>query len=120
MDENTRTPGKTTISHEVLLTIARLTTLDVDGVSRLSPAPPHPEQVFKRHRSEGIVMNIEDDHVYMDIYVVLKSDVNVREVSRNIQSAVARSIKEMVGMDVGRINIHIEDIDYENEENKEA
>jgi uncharacterized alkaline shock family protein YloU len=50
--------------------------------------------------------------------VILKNDVNMREVSRNIQHDVARAISTMVGMQVGRINIHIEDMDYP--ENSEA
>jgi len=44
--------------------------------------------------------------------VILKNDVNVREVSRMIQQEVNRAISEMVGMQVGRVNVHIEDIDY--------
>ena len=43
-------------------------------------------------------------------------NVNIREVSRNVQQNVARAIQEMVGMDVGLVNIHIEDIDYEDNE----
>jgi uncharacterized alkaline shock family protein YloU len=42
----------------------------------------------------------------------------MREVSRNIQHDVARAISTTVGMQVGRINIHIEDMDYP--ENSEA
>jgi len=34
------------------------------------------------------------------------------EVCRNIQNQVARSINEMVGMEVGRVNVHVEDIDF--------
>jgi uncharacterized alkaline shock family protein YloU len=38
--------------------------------------------------------------------------VNVLEVSHSIQNQVGRSISEMVGMDVGKINIHVENIHY--------
>jgi uncharacterized alkaline shock family protein YloU len=44
--------------------------------------------------------------------LILKNDVNIRDVSREIQQAVARSISDMVGMQVGRVNVHVEDIDY--------
>jgi uncharacterized alkaline shock family protein YloU len=47
---------------------------------------------------------------------MLKEDVNIREVSRNVQQQVTRAIQEMVGMDVGEVNIHIEDMDYGNGE----
>ena len=58
-------------------------------------------------------IEVEDDTVYADIYLVLKKDVNIREVSRNVQQQIARAIQEMVGMDVGHVDIHIEDIEYE-------
>ncbi len=105
--------GTTTIAPEVLLTIARLTTLDVPGVSRMSPVPGGVNRLFKRGLGEGVRIDIrEDDTVYADLYIILESDVNIRDVSRLVQHRVARSISDMVGMQVGRVNIHIEDIDY--------
>jgi len=106
--------GKTTIAIDVLVTIASLTTLRVPGVSRFSQTPtPRVKDLFKRDLIfEGIVIDIQDDTVYVDLYVIMEHDVNVRDVCRNIQSDVARAISEMVGMQVGRINIHVDDIDY--------
>ena len=115
-----RPPGKTTIAPEVLLTIARLATLDIQGVSRMAPVPGGVSWIPKRSQADGIHIEIEDDRVYADIYVILENNVNVREVSRNIQREVARAISDMVGMEVGRVNLHIEDIDYPPETEAEA
>ncbi len=107
-------PGKTTIAPDVLISIARLTTLSIPGVSRLSTTPGDVNQFFKRgfNVNEGVRILVEDDAVYTDIYVIINSDVNVREVSHHIQAQVARAISEMVGMEVGKVNVHVEDIDY--------
>jgi uncharacterized alkaline shock family protein YloU len=113
MNEIEPSQGKTTIAPEVLLTIAQLTALNVDGVSRLSHVQTGVNQLLKRtQKREGVIIEVADDVVYLDIYVVLNSDVNVRDVSHNIQHKVSRAISEMVGMSVGYVNIHIEDIDY--------
>ena len=118
MDNNTgstnyrTTAGKTTIAPEVLLTIARLTTLKVPEVSRMSTIPGGVNRLFKRGIGEGVRIDIQDDVVTADIYVVVKNNVNIRDVSRNIQHKVSRSISDMVGMQVGKVNVHIEDIDY--------
>jgi uncharacterized alkaline shock family protein YloU len=56
--------------------------------------------------------------VNLDLYLILCKDVNIREVSRQVQHNVARAISEMVGMQVGRVNIHIDDIDYSAEPNQ--
>jgi uncharacterized alkaline shock family protein YloU len=105
--------GTTTIAPDVLLTIAQLTTLNADGVSRLSHVQVPVNRLLKRsQKREGVMIEVIDDVVYIDIYVILNNDVNVRDVSHNIQREVSRAISEMVGMVVGRVNIHIEDIDY--------
>jgi uncharacterized alkaline shock family protein YloU len=114
MSEQSITPGKTTISIDVLLTIARLTTLEVQGVSRMSNVPSRRFKTMLLHRQEqdGLHIEVVDDQVYTDLYVVVEPDVNIREVGRNIQIAVARAITEMIGMQVGVVNVHVEDIDY--------
>jgi uncharacterized alkaline shock family protein YloU len=55
---------------------------------------------------------VSDDTVYATINVILVNDVNIRDVSHNIQRQVARAISEMVGMNVGQVDVHIADIDY--------
>jgi uncharacterized alkaline shock family protein YloU len=107
------TQGKTTVSPEVLTTIARLSALGVPGVSRLAAIPGGVNRLFKRGSGEGVRIETEENVVFVDLHLILKQDVNIREVSRNVQQNVTRAIEEMVGMDVGHVNIHIEDIDYD-------
>ncbi len=107
--------GKTTIAPGVLLTIIRLATLGVDGVNRMADCPGGIRLRSRNHQADGICIEVEDDRVYADVYVIIQQDYNVREVSRHIQRDVARAISKMVGMDVGQINIHIEDIAYSSE-----
>ncbi len=105
--------GKTTIDPEVLHTIARLTALNVPGVSRMAAtAPVQMNRLFKKAHNEGVQIEIQDDAVFADLFLILKNGVNIRDVSRNIQREVARAISDMVGMQVGRVNIHVEDIEY--------
>ncbi len=112
-----RSPGKTTIAPDVLLSIAQLAALDVEGVSRMATPPSSVTQLFVRgHRKGGVRVHVEDNRVFVDLFITLKNDVNIRQVSRTIQKEVARAISEMVGMEVGQIDIHIEEIDFSTEE----
>jgi uncharacterized alkaline shock family protein YloU len=104
--------GKTTIAPEVLVTIVRMAVLGVPGVSRLAPISGGINNLFRKGSNEGVRVQIEDGVAYLDIFLILLSGFNAREVSRQVQSQVARSVSEMLGMDVGHINIHIENIDY--------
>ena len=108
--------GKTTVSPDVLVTIARLSALSVPGVSGMAHVPGGVNRLFKRGIGDGVRIEVEDNVVVANLYLILKENVNIREVSRNVQHQVARALQEMVGMDIGGIDIHIEDI----EEVKEA
>jgi uncharacterized alkaline shock family protein YloU len=107
----TRSTGKTTLTPDVLVTIARMAALEVEGVKRMAPVKGGVNSLFGRNH-EGVRMAVEDNIVLVDLYLVLASDVNIREVSRTVQHAVTRAIVEMTGMEVGHVNIHIEDIEF--------
>lgn len=107
--------GKTTVAPDVLVTIAKMSALSVPGVSRMADVSGGVNRLFKRGIHDGVRIEVEDNVVNASLYLVLKKDVNIREVSRNVQAQVARAIQEMIGMDIGSIDIHIEDIDYEEE-----
>lgn len=110
------TQGKTTVSPEVLITIASLAALEVPGVSRLAPVSGGVNRLFRRGASDGVRIEAKDNTVFTDLFLILKDGVNIREVSRNVQANVARSIQEIIGMEVGEVNVHIEDIDFEGDE----
>lgn len=107
---------KTTIAPDVLVTIARLSALSVPGVSRMAQVTGGVNRFFKRGVHDGVRIEVEENVVVANLYLVLKKDFNIREVSRNVQSQVTRALQEMVGMDVGEVEVHIEDIDYEEAE----
>lgn len=98
--------GTITISTTVLNTIARLTTLDVPGVSRMGTSG----QLLQANT--GTLVKVINGRVKADVFIVVRSDVNFYEVGQQIQRDVARSIKEIVGMDVQAINVYIQDVDY--------
>lgn len=112
IEEYSETQGRTTIDPGVLIKIAKLTALDVTGVSKMASGPHHMDNLLRKNYSDGVRIDVENNTVYADLYLVLKKEVDFYKTSRIIQEKVSRAITEMVGMEVGKINIHIEDIDY--------
>jgi uncharacterized alkaline shock family protein YloU len=115
MTEEEHKTGKTTVAPDVMVTIAKMAALSVPGVSRMANVSGGVNRLFKRGVHDGVRIEVEDNVVVANLYLVLKPDVNIREVSRNVQTQVTRAIQEMIGMDIGSIDIHIEDIEYEEE-----
>ncbi len=58
-------------------------------------------------------MLIDDQTVTIDVYIVVNAECNLREVSQNVQKLVARDIEDNVGMHIGNINVHIEDVVFD-------
>lgn len=112
MDDYPQTEGKTTIDPGVLIKIAKITALSVPGVSRMASGPHSINNIIKQNYQDGVKIEVENDSVYANLFLVLKHDVDLLKTGRVVQQKVSRAITEMVGMDVGQINIHIEDIDY--------
>jgi uncharacterized alkaline shock family protein YloU len=104
--------GRTTIAPAVLITITRLTALAVPGVTRLAPGPGRAGRIFRRGLHQGILLEVNDSSVSLELHLAVAPEANVREVAGRVQADVARAIQETVGMQVGRIDVHIEDVDY--------
>ncbi len=118
MTENIKTLGTTTISLDVLTSIVKLTTLAVPGVAQIATVTVPVDRLFTKNSSEGVIVNIEDSLVNVSVYVIAKSDYNLRTVGRDIQSHIARAISESIGMEPGKINVHFENIDYSKNESQ--
>ena len=103
MNDKERVPGNTTVDPEVIETIVQMTADDTLGVARLYSS---------NNALNGVKMKIVDGTVNADVYIVLEADCNTLDVCKRLQKKIERAIKEMVGMNVGYVNIHIEDFDY--------
>jgi len=101
--------GTVIISPAVLSMIARLTTLSIPGVARMMSSPVR--RVFGARGYDGVELQVEDDTVVLDVFVIAASDVNMLRLSREIQGKVTRAIHEIVGMPVREVNVHIVDVE---------
>jgi uncharacterized alkaline shock family protein YloU len=102
-----RKQGTVVISPGVLCTIARLTTLSVPGV--VGRSHQGVQRFLRPSRGDGIKVQVVDGAVILDIYIVAATDVNMLQLSREIQAQVTRTIHEIVGMAVQEVNVHILD-----------
>ncbi len=103
-----------TVSPDVLLTIARLSTLRVEGVAAMSAVPGGVDRLWKRTpTAEGVQILVDGQTVTVDLFILAKADANMREVSHTVQREVARAIRQIVGMEVASVNVHIDDVLFE-------
>ena len=114
-EDEERAPGMTTIAPGVLVRIAQLTSLSVEGVAGMAPVPGGVNRLFRRGSGEGVRIELDNNSVAADLFLSLRHGVEVRKVSRKVQREVARALEDMVGMKVLRVDVHIEEISFEAE-----
>ena len=108
MEENL---GTVTVAPEVLLQLVQLTTLATPGVAGLSTENPSGvHRLFSGKASQGILLQIQDSTVSMDVYVVAMPDAQMLQLGQTLQIEISRAIQDVVGMPVREINIHIDDV----------
>ena len=106
--------GRIEVAPEVLIAIARQVVLDVEGISQMAPIPSEVANLFRRAtRHDGIVLSFEDNSLAFDVYVLMDPDVNVVQSSRAAQIAVREAMDKMVGIPVRAVNIHVEDVTFD-------
>jgi uncharacterized alkaline shock family protein YloU len=110
MEENL---GTVTIAPGVLVTIARLTTLAVPGVTRMGQAPtPGANRLLRRETVEdGVRILVDDGTVSVGLYLIVERNVNMRQLGQQVQTDVTRAIQDMVGMSVREVNVHIQNVE---------
>jgi len=98
--------GQITIAPEVLETVIRLATLAVPGVRHMITPPG----VWRFLGRDGVKIEVDDNTVHTDVYIVIEPNANMLAVGRQIQAEVTRAIHDMIGMNVGSVDVHIEDV----------
>ena len=114
--DNKQTVGSLSISDEVFATIAIKAASGVDGVAALlGEAAPEKKGIFTMPSPKAVKIGRADDEVTLDIFILVKPGANVRTVSESIQKIVKDDIQTMTGNTVSKVNVHVEDIVFEEE-----
>ncbi len=115
--------GNIKIAVDVVATIAGIATSNIEGVASMysSIAGGIAEMLgAKKSPGKGVKVEMKEDSVVVDIYIVVDYGVKIPELAWEIQESVKNSIETMTGLEVEKVNIHIEGVSFEKEKAKEA
>lgn len=111
--------GNIKISVDVVASIAGNETKEVDGVAGMysSFAGGIAEMLGgKKNPSKGVKVDMNETAVSIDLYIVVDYGVRIPELAWEIQEKVKKSVETMTGLDVTKVNIHIEGVSFEKEQ----
>ncbi|HET7627499.1 MAG TPA: Asp23/Gls24 family envelope stress response protein [Bacillales bacterium] len=107
--------GKVEISPEVIEVIASIAANEVTGVSEMrgSFATGVAERLGRRNHRKGVKVELAEDGITIDVYVLLKYGVSIPETGQKIQDNICQTLRTMTSLDVKAVNIHVTGIQFE-------
>lgn len=120
MEENKNIEVENTvkISDDVVQMIAGIAAGEIDGVHAMgtSIASGIAELLGgKKSVSKGVRVDIRENDVTIDVHVIVRYGVRIPDVAWNIQERVKDAVETMTGLNVLKVNIHIDGIHIEKE-----
>ncbi len=100
--------GRVMIAPIVLGQIVERSALGVPGVAAI--APRHPRYDRLRSAAGGVHVRVTENTVSADIALVARASTNILELGQRVQSEVTVALRQMVGMDIGEINVYVDDV----------
>lgn len=94
--------GNLKISEDVIITVARLATLDVKGVAGLAGEV---NQMSKLKKNGPVIVFMIEDVAAIDIKIKVKNGMKFMNVAQEVQTAVKDNVQSMTGVAVAKVNV---------------
>lgn len=101
--------GTVEIAPEVIEVIAGLASTEVEGLfaMRGNFASGVAERFGKKAHSKGVKVELTDNGILIDLYVILNFGVSIPQVAQKLQSSIRQTLKSMTALEIGEINVHV-------------
>lgn len=107
--------GNIKICVDVVSTIAGIAASEIKGVAGMysSFANGIAEKLgAKKNQSKGVKVEMGEDAVTIDLYIVVKYGIKIPELAWEVQESVKNNVETMTGLEVEKVNIHIEGVSF--------
>ena len=110
--------GSVNFNDSVISSIVRTATCSTQGVIRIAASSNFFENLaqiigHKKNCDSSIKIETIDGVPNVSINVIAKYGVNIHDLAKEIQSNVIQQVKDMTGVEVGKVNIIITGIEEE-------
>jgi len=106
--------GQIDISNDVVATIAGGAAIDCFGIvgmaSKNQIRDGITEILRKENFSRGVIVRQQDDHVEIDMYIIVSYGTKISEIAHNVQSKVKYTLNKTMGLSVDGINIYVQGV----------
>lgn len=110
--------GKVEIAPEVIEVITGIAASEVEGLASMRGnfASGMVERFGGVSHTKGVKVDLTDEGILIDLHVVLKFGVSIPEVAQKLQTNIRQSLKNMTGLEVSEINVHVVGIQMDSQD----
>ena len=121
MDEEKDLNQEINVANDVVATIAGMAVAKVDGVAKMAGGFTEGLKAIsgKKQMSRGIKVETEEDTVKIEINIIVKYGVNIREVAKNIQNIVKEEVENMTGNKVEKVVVNVQGVKVDEPDSEE-
>ncbi|HHW37166.1 MAG TPA: Asp23/Gls24 family envelope stress response protein [Bacillales bacterium] len=115
MTEHSTSLGKVEIAPEVIEVIAGFASIEVEGVASMRGnfATGVAEKLGRKSHGKGIKVELGEEGIVIDVYVVMQFGVSIPDVAKRIQDNIRQALLNMTALEVNEINIHVVGVQFE-------
>lgn len=109
------TLGKVEIAPEVIEVIAGLASTEVEGVAAMRGnfAAGVVEKLGKKNHGKGVKVELTEEGIVLDIYVLMHFGVSIPLVAQKIQDNIRQALLTMTGLELKEVNVHVVGVTFE-------
>ena len=109
--------GQIKISEDVIATISGIAAAEIDGVVAMSGSLTGniTEILGKKNLSKGVKVEVNEDEVYIDLFLFIEYGAIIPDIAWKIQENVKNTVETMTGLKVTEVNVHVQGISFKKE-----
>ncbi|WP_027406250.1 Asp23/Gls24 family envelope stress response protein [Anaerovibrio sp. RM50] len=113
--------GSVRISDEVVSMMAGIAALEIPGIAGMSGgiAGGIAELLGRKNLSKGVKVEVGEKEARVDLYIIVKYGERIPDVAIAVQENVKKQIESMTGLSVIEVNVHVQGVDFGEEEEKD-
>lgn len=110
--------GTIKIADEVVSIIAGLAATEIDGIAGMSGGLVGgiAEMLGRKNFSKGVKVEVGEKEAAIDLYIIVKYGTRIPDVALAAQENIKRAIENMTGLSVVEVNVHVQGVNFPEEE----
>ncbi len=114
---NEKKVGGLAINNDVVAQIAKIATLEIEGVAGMATRPLDIKGVLAKDglKPKSVVVTVKDGVLMLDVYIKLHDNVKIKSVAEAVQQNVKEKVQNMTSNAVAKVNVYVIDVAFADE-----